>query len=431
VADLIPESSIEVAPKAARRSRRDFLATAGASLAILAAGESAGWAKPSDAPAIPQATSNLDPYGSVRGVDYYPSWCRSLPDLWTQYDRDAVRFELSLARELGFNSVRVWLGTTPWQQLGNEMWNRVDHFLATSQQFGMKVIPCIFDSCGVETSTYTGEVVSIPEAYARAMKNPKTTDASRERMRLLAGPYVETAGRNAWCPYSEIDPTTILWQWHAPSPGYSLLGQEHWPKWEKYLRQVLGRFGDHPAVLVWDLMNEPNCIRIFNVAAEGGLGFDQKIVYRFIERMREVAETVKPRKPITLGFENQLGMRQMASAAEVLSFHTYEPDVSKLEAMLAGEKAFAASQKKPLLLTEAAAVLFIRGTADTDDATQVDLYRKSIPVLERGGIGYYMVALMAGRFPFAWVGFLRPDGTRKPVADYIESMLRPKRGSRA
>lgn len=411
-----------------RPSRRDFLA-AGASLAVAAAArEPLGWVIPSNSLPAAQTPNSTDPFTSVRGVDYYPSWCRALQDLWTQYDRDTVSFELSMARGLGFDSVRVWLGTRPWEQLGNEMWNRVDHFLTLCQQSGLKVIPCIFDSCGVEPSTYTGEVVTVREAYTRVMKSPKLTAASRERIRLLAGAYVETAGRDARCPYSEIDPSTILWQWHAPSPGYSLLGKEHWPKWEKYLQQVLERFGDHPAVLVWDLMNEPNCIRIFNVASDGGVGFEQKIVYEFVEHMRGVAETVKPRKPITLGFENHTGMRQMASYAEVLSFHSYEADVAKLEQMLSREKVFAASQRKPLLLTEAAAVLFIRGTADTDDATQLELYRKSIPVLERAGIGYYMVALMAGRFPFAWVGFLRPDGTRKPVADYIETVLRPKRG---
>jgi hypothetical protein len=119
-------------------------------------------------------------------------------------------------------------------------------------------------------------------------------------------------------------------------------------------------------------------------------------------------------------------MRQMASHVEVLSFHSYEPDIAKLEKSVAAEKAFAASQQKPLLMTEAAAVLFIRATADTDDATQLELYRKTIPVLERASIGYFMVALMAGRFPFSWVGFYRPDCSRKPVADYIASVLRQK-----
>lgn len=410
------------------RSRREFLSAAGASIAIAAAAGNTAWATaPRDAGA--QRGSGGDLYVRERGVNFYPSWCRSLPDLWMQYDRAAVRMELSLARALGFSSVRVWLGTAPWQHIGNEMWNRVGHFLATAQQLDLKVIPCIFDSCGVEPSTTTGEIIRLPEAYARAMKNPKMTDASRERLRLLAGGYVETAGRDAWCPYSEIDPSTILWQWHVPSPGYSLLGQEHWPAWERYLQQVLGRFGDHPAVLVWDLFNEPNCIRIFNVDANGGPGFDQKIVYRFLERMREVAETIKPRKPITLGFDNHYGMRQMSSYAEVLSFHSYEPDVSKLEQALIAERSFATSQKKPLLMTEAGAVLFVRRTADTDDATQLELYRKMIPVLQRASIGYFMVALMSGRFPFSWVGFFRPDGSRKPVADYIESVLRATGGS--
>ena len=157
----------------AQPSRREFLAASAAALAVAAAaGEPLGWATSSNPS---QTSTSTDPFSSVRGVDYYPSWCRSLPDLWTQYDRDAVNFELGLARALGFDSVRVWLGTTPWEQLGNEMWNRVDHFLALSEKLGLKVIPCIFDSCGVEPSTYTGEIVTVREAYARAMKSPKTT----------------------------------------------------------------------------------------------------------------------------------------------------------------------------------------------------------------------------------------------------------------
>ena len=113
----------------------------------------------------------------------------------------------------------------------------------------------------------------------------------------------------------------------------------------------------------------------------------------------------------------------MASHAEVLSFHCYEPDVSKLAQMLRAEQAFAASENKPLLLTEAAAVLFVRQTSDTDDATQLSLYRKTMPVLAGANVSYFLVALIEGRFPFSWVGYFRPDGTRKPVADYIESAL--------
>jgi hypothetical protein len=276
----------------------------------------------------------------------------------------------------------------------------------------------------VEPSSYSGEVVPVPEAFERAMKDPTVTEAGRLRMRALAEGYVSTAGRDALCPYSKEDPSTILWQWHAPSPGYKRLGRDNWPKWEKYLRAILGRFGDHPTVLAWDLMNEPNCIRIFNVPAGGGLPFDQTIVYAFVDRMRDVAESIKPRKPITIGTESRKAMHELASHAEILSFHTYEADPSQLAKMVQEEATFAKAQSKPLLLTESVALLFVRSAMDTGDAAQLELYRRSLPVLEAAGVGYYLVALMAGRFPFAWVGYFRPDGTRKVVADYIESVLK-------
>ncbi len=406
-------------------SRRSFLTRVGAALTVAATSRMWGWnaAFLSHAASL-HSTDQNETYAKIRGVNYYPSWTRSLPDLWTHYDPEAVRFELSLARGVGFNSIRVWLGTAPWEKLGDKMLGSVADFFAARQQFNLSVIPCIFDSCGVESSSYSGEVLPVPEAFERAMKNPNTTEASKLRMRAFAGDYVKTAGRNAMCPYSEEDSSTILWQWHAPSPGYKRLGRENWPKWEKYLRAVLGRFGDHPAVLAWDLMNEPNCIRIFNVPQGGGLPFDQKVVYDFIDRMRHVAESIKPRKPITIGAESQNAMHELASYAEVLSFHTYEADPLKLTKVMQEETAFAKEQRKPLLLTESAALLSVRTEADTGDAAQLELYRKSLPVLEAAGVGYYLVALMAGRFPFAWVGYLRPDGTRKVVADYIESVLK-------
>lgn len=401
------------------RSRREFLRTVAASLTYAALGD----------PLVSEGqrvdgSHDADPYAFVRGVNYYPSWIRSLPDLWIQYDNDAVRFELGLARALGFNSVRVWLGTHPWEQLGDAMWPRVGHFLATAAELGLTVLPVIFDSCGVEPSSYSGEVVPVPEAYRRALADPRLTRPSRERLRALAGPYAATVGKDAWCPYSAADPSTILWQWHAPSPGYSQLGEEHWPKWAEYLKAVLSNFGNHPAVLMWDLMNEPNLVRLFNVTEGGGPGFDQTIVHRFLHRMRSEADNIKPRKLLTIGFESAEGMRQMAASAEVLSFHSYEPDVEKLGRSLTAEKAFAAAQGKPLLLTEAAAVLFVRGVQDAGDSTQLELYRRTLPTLARAGVGYYAVALMAGRFPFSWVGFYRPDGSRKPVADYIETFFK-------
>lgn len=410
--------------------RREFLALSAIPASACLVAEKAMRAAP-DSGSGPQRLPPADRCSGVRGVDYYPSWVRSLPDLWLHYDPERLRFELSLARALGFNTVRAWLGTMPFERLGKGMLEHVADFFTACGELGLGAIPCIFDSCGVEPSSYSGEVVRIREAYDRLMRSPRISQESRNLIRELAGAYAVAAGRDARCPYSEEDPSVLVWQWHTPSPGYSRIGREYWPALERYLRALLGRFGNHPAVLAWDLMNEPNCVRLLTVPPGGSPAFDRQAVRHFVERMREVAESVKPRKPITIGAENAQTMRDLADYAEILSFHTYEEDPQKLAAILKEERAFAGSQHKPLLLTEAVAVLFPRSTSDTGDAAQLALYRRSLPMLEQAGTGYCLVALMEGCFPWAWVGYFRPDGTRKAVADYLESVLKnaPKMGA--
>src|SRR5260370_546695 len=82
---------------------------------------------------------------------------------------------------MGVTGVRVWVGRGEWEEIGSEMGNRFELLLAPAQHLDRSVVPCIFDSCGVEPSTVTTDVVKLPEAYARAMKHPNTNDASRER----------------------------------------------------------------------------------------------------------------------------------------------------------------------------------------------------------------------------------------------------------
>jgi hypothetical protein len=404
------------------QSRRDFVTNLATVLAFSAIPEASTLAN-----AFTTPHDDKDAFSKIRGVNYYPSWTPSLPDLWVDYRPSAVEFELSLARSIGVNAVRVWLGTTPWDKLGDKMLDRISHFLETSRKLGLKVMPCIFDSCGVEASSYSGEVVPLQAAYRRLMSSPAVNQPSRDRIKFLAGPYAETVGRDSLCPYSEQDPSVLLWQWHAPSPGYSKLDPKFWPTSERYLRAILKRFGNHPAVMAWDLMNEPCCIKILSASDNGGAAFDKEVVYRFIGRMREVVDSMRPLAPITYGAESAQTMHDLVQYSDVLSFHTYESKPEKLAAMLDTEREFATQHQKPLLLTESIATLFVNSSASTGDGPQVDLFRECLPVIEKASVGYFLVALMEGRFPFAWVGFFRPDGTRKPVADYIESVLKPSR----
>jgi hypothetical protein len=373
-----------------------------------------------------QTKSSAPDFSHIRGINYYPSWTKSLPDLWNDYDPARVRFELGLARSLNANAVRVWLGTEPWERSESTMLAHVADFLSACVEHNLLAMPVVFDSCGVEPSDYNGEVTTLAQAYEKLNRSPRVNAPSRALIQAFAGKYAETAGRNALCPYSESDPSTLLWQWHQPSPGYSKLSENNWPKYGSYLTALLRRFDSHPAVLAWDLFNEPACVRILSRSGNGDAPFDRQRVYRFISHMRTVAAELSPRKPITIGAESAATMKDLAEYATLLSFHSYEADLSKLRALFKESAAFASEQRKALLLSETLSVLFVKQTADTSDDSQLRLYREVLPVIESAGIGYFAVAVMEGRFPFSWVGMFRADGSRKPVADLIESAWRAR-----
>jgi hypothetical protein len=394
-------------------SRRSFLWTGAAAAVSLLAAPSVADPR--------QTKSSASDFSHIRGINYYPSWTKSLPDLWNDYDAARVRFELSLARSLNANAVRIWLGTEPWERSETAMLAHVEDFLSACVEHNLLAMPVIFDSCGAEPSDYSGDVTTIARAYEKLNRSPRVNALSRTLIQAFAGKYAETAGRNALCPYSESDPSTLLWQWHQPSPGYSKLSENNWPKYGSYLTALLRRFDSHPAVLAWDLFNEPACVRILSRSEGGEAPFDRQRIYRFISHMRTLAADLSPQKPITIGAESVATMKDLAEYATVLSFHSYEADLSKLRALLKETAMFASEQRKALLLSETLSILFVKQTADTSDDSQLRLYRAVLPVIESAGIGYFAVAVMEGRFPFSWVGMFRADGTRKPIADFVES----------
>jgi hypothetical protein len=397
-------------------SRRSFLrCTAAAAVTLLTAGAS---------DRMDSRESSGPDFSRIRGINYYPSWTRSLSDLWTDYDPARVRFELGLARSLNANAVRVWLGTDPWEKSEIAMFEHVADFLSACQEHHLQVMPVVFDSCGVEPADYSGEVMTLPQGYEKLMHSVRVNRPSRGLMQKLAGKDVSSGGRSAVCPYSESDPSTLLWQWHTPSPGYSKLTEDHWTRYEAYLTALLHRFDSHPAVLAWDLFNEPRIVRILSRTEAGEVAFDPQRIYHFIAHMGAVARSLSPRKPITIGAESTGTMRDLAEYASLLSFHTYEPDPIKLAELLRETATFASHHRKGILLSETLSILFLSQTSDSADDAQLRLYRSALPVIEASGMGYFAVALMEGRFPFSWVGMFRPDGSRKPVADYVESVWR-------
>ena len=65
--------------------------------------------------------------------------------------------------------------------------------------------------------------------------------------------------------------------------------------YQPHLRRIVSRFRDHPAVLMWELMNEPNC------SPEGQRKSCLDALYRWAKTSVEAIRAIDPCRPISLG----------------------------------------------------------------------------------------------------------------------------------
>jgi aryl-phospho-beta-D-glucosidase BglC (GH1 family) len=88
----------------------------------------------------------LEKIKTAKGINYYPQqspW----KDFWLNYDTTIIEKDLALMRNLGANSVRIFIN---YEQFGKgnvvpEMLLRLDHFLATAQKNNIYVLVTLFD----------------------------------------------------------------------------------------------------------------------------------------------------------------------------------------------------------------------------------------------------------------------------------------------
>ena len=357
-------------------------------------------------------------FSKIRGVNYFCSYANSPDEMWDHFQERTVDNELSYAAALGFDSVRVWLNYYSYERNPERMLENFGVFLELCRKHGLTAMPILFDSCGVEPADYSGEILPLGEAYQKAIKEADFTEKGRAIMVMQGLPGLATTlGKSRRVPYSKTDPSTLTWAWWTPSPGYSHLDDtEKWSDYENYVRGVLGRFGDHPQVLLWDIMNEPEIVRIFQLDGEWPR------ISKFVRHFCGVASAIKPRKPITVGAAGLNVTTALADVVDVLSFHSYEKNEEKLQVILRQAHDLSKDRKKPIMITECL-LGFDAGPGVTIEEGQTKFYQVHLPIILNSGMGFYSSALMQGA-AFGAAGYIFPDGLRKQVADYIEKTLK-------
>jgi len=158
----------------------------------------------------------------------------------------------------------------------------------------------------------------------------------------------------------------------VPSPGLKrVVDRAQWPSLERYIKDLVGRFGADRRVLIWDLYNEPGNSRMGTrslplVAAAFGW-----------------ARQAKPTQPLTVGAwtnpESHMS-KVMMDISDVVSFHGYDGPEG-----MARKSRVCRRYKRPVLCTE----WLLRQGGNT--------FETVLPILTADRIGSYHWGLVAGR----------------------------------
>ena len=209
------------------------------------------------------------------GCNFLPSTAVNDVEMWQadSFDAATIERELGWARDLGFNSVRVFLNFVVWQADADGLKQRFDRFLAIADQRGVRAMPVLLDDCN-----FAGRVAAIG-------RQPDPV------------PGVHNS------------------QWVSSPPLAMVTDQAAWQQLEHYVKDMVGAFANDRRVAVWDLYNEPG---------NSGLGAKSQPL---MEAAFMWAREMNPSQPLTVGawtdFQSPLS-RRMMELSDVVSFHGYD-----------------------------------------------------------------------------------------------------------
>jgi hypothetical protein len=209
------------------------------------------------------------------GCNFLPSTAVNDVEMWEadSFDAATIERELGWARDLGFNTVRVFLNYVVWEADAEGLKQRFDRFLAIADRLGIRAMPVLFDDCN-----FAGRVAAV-----RRQPDPV--------------PGVHNS------------------QWVSSPPLAMVTDQAAWQQLERYVKDLVGVFANDRRVVVWDLYNEPG---------NSGMGSNSRPL---MEAAFAWARDMKPSQPLTVGawtdFQSPLS-RRMMELSDVVSFHGYD-----------------------------------------------------------------------------------------------------------
>lgn len=224
------------------------------------------------------------------GCNFTPSTAINQLEMWqaSTFDLKTIEAELALAASVGMNAVRVYLHDLLWLEDVEAFLNRIDTFLGVAERHQIRVMLVLFDSCWH------------PEPALGPQPQPR-----------------EGVHNSGW----------------VQSPGMPALKNvnEH-GRLENYVKGVVGRFGQDPRVLAWDIWNEPDNGPEVALCDPVALNAKADLVVPLLLAAFRWAREMRPAQPLTSGIwlgdwsaPNLLSPIQQTQTghSDIISFHNY------------------------------------------------------------------------------------------------------------
>jgi hypothetical protein len=347
--------------------------------------------KPREVWSKEQAHAWYGKQGFLIGPNFSPSTAINQLEMWQAetFDTATINRELGWAEAIGMNTARVYLHDLLWQQDSLGFLKRMDTFLSIAQRHNIKPMLVIFDS------------VWDPHPKLGKQREPR--------------PHVHNSG---W----------------VQSPGYDgLQDSTQYPRLERYVKGVVGRFGKDQRVLAWDIWNEPYNLNEGAVYGKRELPNKLAYVLPLLKKSFVWARSVNPVQPLTAAvwagdWSTHEGLspiqKVMIEESDIITFHNYD-NPQELEKRIVWLQRYG----KPMICTEYMA----RPNGST--------FQSSLPLARKYNVGMINWGFVAGKTqtiypwdswekqyttePTVWFhDIFRKDGTpyRQEEVDLIKSM---------
>ena len=366
-------------------------------------------------------------WAGIRGANFIPSYASNTYEIWRDYDHRIFDNELRLVQTVGYNSVRLWLNYAAFEELGPKMVDHVADALSLCSKYKLRAVVNLFDACGIQPRK-DARLMTVREAYELFQESGRFTPEQKSLMKQLFGNYAHGFGARSLVPVGADSPMMVLlfqnWQ---STPGKDRMAPSFYPKLEAYVQAIVGRMKDNPAVLLWDVMNEPE------FAGEGPVSPGvfmtpemEKMRDSFLNHFHGFIKRKFPDEALTIGWARLEDADKYEALADVLTFHVYgEP--AKLQAAIDKAVSIGAQRGKKIFITETLANWDF-GTPDfgrlASDEQQLAHYQKDLPVLMKSPMGWIAWGMIVNRTFDPYTDIFYPNGQPRPAAVYLERTLK-------